>query len=110
MLQIQPCFILILLDIPHRLDSNDEKINLNKSVFRIGKKKNYVDYVISDNPAVSRSHANFITRGSQFFVLDTNSTNHTYVNGSMIKSGVEMQIFYGYKIRLANEEFEFRVN
>lgn len=88
---------------------NNEKINLDKPVYRIGKEKSYVDYFIGDNTAISRSHANFITREDQYFVLDTNSTNHTYVNGTMIQSGVETQIFHGDKVRLANEDFEFKL-
>ena len=66
-----------------------------------------MDYFISDNTAISRSHANVISRDGEYFVVDTNSTNHTYVNGMMIQSNVETKIADGAKIRLANEEFEF---
>ena len=88
---------------------NNEKIMLNKPVFRIGKEKSYVDYFIGDNTAISRSHANFITRDGEYFVVDTNSTNHTYVNGTMIQSNVETKIVHGDKVRLANEDFEFKL-
>lgn len=86
---------------------NNERIELNKPVFRIGKERSYVDYFVSDNTAVSRSHANIINRDNDFYIVDTNSTNHTYVNGSMIQSNVESKIEHGTKIRLANEDFEF---
>lgn len=86
---------------------NNERIELNKPVFRIGKERSYVDYFVSDNTAVSRSHANIINRDNEFYIVDTNSTNHTYVNGSMIQSNVETKIEHGTKIRLANEDFEF---
>lgn len=88
---------------------NNEKIDLNKPVFRIGKEKSYVDYFIGDNSAISRSHANVISRDGEYFVVDTNSTNHTYVNGQMIQSNVETKIAHGTKIKLANEDFEFRL-
>ena len=88
---------------------NNEKINLDKPVFRIGKEKSYVDYFIGDNTAISRSHANVITRDGEYFVVDTNSTNHTYVNGAMIQSNVETKISHGDKVRLANEDFEFKL-
>lgn len=95
---------------PHLIRSkNGEKILLNKPVFRIGKEKSYVDYFVGDNSAISRSHANVISRDGGYFVVDTNSTNHTYVNGMMIQSNVEMKISNGDKIKLANEEFEFRL-
>lgn len=88
---------------------NNEKINLDKPVFRVGKEKSYVDYFIGDNTAISRSHANFITRDGAYFVVDTNSTNHTYVNGVMAQSNVETPLSHGDKVRLANEEFEFKL-
>ncbi len=95
---------------PHLIRTkNNERIPLNKPVFRIGKERSYVDYFVSDNTAVSRSHANIINRNGVFFVVDTNSTNHTYVNGGMIQSNVETKLAHGTKIRLANEEFEFRL-
>lgn len=86
---------------------NNERIELNKPVFRIGKERSYVDYFVSDNTAVSRSHANIINKDNEFYIVDTNSTNHTYVNGSMIQSNVVTKIEHGTKIRLANEDFEF---
>ncbi len=95
---------------PHLIRSkNNEKIPLNKPVFRIGKERSYVDYFISDNTAISRGHANIVDHNGEFFVVDTNSTNHTYVNGAMIQSGVETKLAHGDKVRLANEDFEFRM-
>lgn len=88
---------------------NNEKILLDKPVFRIGKEKSYVDYFIGDNTAISRSHANIISKEGEYFVVDTNSTNHTYLNGAMLSSNVETKISHGAKIKLANEEFEFKI-
>ncbi len=86
---------------------NQEQIIINKPVFRIGKEKSYVDYFISDNTAISRSHANIISEQGEFFVEDMNSTNHTFVNGAMITGNQKVKINEGDKIRLANEEFTF---
>lgn len=95
---------------PHLIrKKNNEKISLNKPVFRVGKERSYVDYFIGDNTAISRSHANFIARDGEYFVVDTNSTNHTFVNGTMIQSNVEAAITNGDTIRLANEDFEFKL-
>lgn len=95
---------------PHLIRmKNNEKIPLNKQVFRIGKERSYVDYFIGDNTAISRSHANIVNHNGEFYVVDTNSTNHTYVNGGMIQSNVETKLSHGTKIRLANEDFEFRL-
>jgi pSer/pThr/pTyr-binding forkhead associated (FHA) protein len=98
------------LDAPYLIRSrSNEKINLTAPVFRIGKERSFVDYFIGDYTAVSRSLAVFTARGGEYFVADMNSTNHTYLNGEMIRSGVEMKLEHGSKIRLANEEFEFRL-
>ena len=86
-----------------------EKIPINKPVFRIGKERSFVDYFIADNTAISRSHANIITKNQVYYVTDTNSTNHTYVNGKLIASNVETPISSGDIIKLANEEFCFEL-
>lgn len=88
---------------------NNERIDVDKPVFHIGKEKSYADYFIGDNTAISRSHANIITRGEEYFVVDTNSTNHTFVNETMIISNQEVKISHGDKICFANEEYEFRI-
>lgn len=85
----------------------NEIIEINKPRFRIGKEKSYVDYFISDNTAISRSHADIITNSNECFIVDMNSTNHTYVNGMMIQSGAEVKLEPGAAVKLANEEFEF---
>lgn len=95
---------------PHLIrKKNSEKISINKPVYRIGKERSYVDYFIGDNTAISRSHANIITRDGVYYIVDTNSTNHTFVNGTMIQSNVETAIAHGDTIRLANEDFEFKL-
>jgi len=88
---------------------NNEKIILSKPVFRIGKEKSFVDYFIGDNTAISRSHADFISRDGEYFIMDMNSTNHTYINETMIPSSVEVKLTHSMIIRLANERFEFRI-
>lgn len=95
---------------PHLIrKKNNEKISINKPVFRVGKERSYVDYFIGDNTAISRSHADFIIRDGKYYIVDKNSTNHTFVNGIMIQSNVETAITHGDIIRLANEDFEFRL-
>lgn len=95
---------------PYLLRQNTgEKIAVSKSVFRIGKEPEFADYLIADNPAVSRSHANFLVKNGCCYVTDTNSTNHTYVNGAMIQSNLETNLGDGDLVRLANEEFQFRM-
>lgn len=88
---------------------NNERIPINKPYFRIGKEKSYVDYFIGDNSYISRGHASIITRDGRYFIVDNNSRNHTYVNGQVITSSTEVELQNGYTIKLANEEFEFKL-
>lgn len=87
----------------------EETISINKPVFRLGKEKSYVDYFVTNNNAVSRSHADIITRGSSYFVIDLNSKNHTYINNSIIPIQSETEIRDGDRLKLGNEEFIFSV-
>ncbi len=95
---------------PHLIrKKTNEKISLNKPVFRVGKERSYVDYFIGDNTAISRSHANFVIGEGEYFIVDTNSTNHTFINGAMIQSNEQVAINHGDVIRLANEDFDFKL-
>ena len=84
-----------------------EAISVNKPIFRIGKERSYVDYFVANNVAVSRSHADIITRGERCFVKDLNSKNRTFINGREIPVMQETEIFDGDTLRLANEDFTF---
>ena len=89
--------------------SNNEKISVNKPVYRIGKEKSYVDYFIGDNSYVSRGHANIISRNGKYYIIDNNSRNHTFVNGEIITSSTEVELKNGDTFKLANEAFEFKL-
>lgn len=90
--------------------SMNERISVNKPVFRIGKERSYVDCFISNNGAISRSHADIIKRGNRYFICDRNSTNKTFLNGCVLTPENEVEIFDGDILQLANEEFEFHTH
>ena len=83
----------------------EEEIEINKPVFRIGKERSYVDYFVSNNNAVSRSHADLILRDEKVYVKDLNSKNRTYINDEVIQIEVETEVHDGDRLRFANEEF-----
>lgn len=87
---------------------NGEKITINRPEFVIGKERRRVDYCIADNNSVSRCHSKVVTRGGQHFIIDMNSTNFTYVNGSKLAPNQEKALTNGDKIKISDEEFEFR--
>lgn len=87
----------------------EEHISINKPVFRLGKEKSYVDYFVTNNIAVSRSHADIIARNNHYFVKDLNSKNHTYINGEQLPVHFEIEIHNGDRLKLGNEEFLFNI-
>ena len=87
---------------------NEERVAIKKSVFRIGKERNCADFYIA-NDKVSRNHADIVTRGTQYYIIDLNSTNYTYLNGKRIPAQCEVELRDGDLIRLANEEFLFSI-
>lgn len=89
---------------------NGNRIKVDKLLFRIGKEKSFVDYWVSDNTAVSRSHADILNHEGNYYIRDNNSTNHTYLNGTMLTSNQEYSLKNGDQIVLGNEAFEFTLN
>ena len=85
-----------------------ENIVVSRKIFRIGKDSLHVDYCISDNSSVSRTHAALKSKGDGVYIEDMHSTNGTFLNGSRVNPGEERRVRDGDVIRIANEEFEFR--
>ena len=68
-----------------QLTFNDELVQeyyLNKDTFTIGRKSD--NDIVIDNLAVSGHHAKVLTILNDSFIEDLNSTNGTYVNGTLI--------------------------
>ncbi|MBR6395250.1 MAG: FHA domain-containing protein, partial [Ruminococcus sp.] len=87
--------------------SNKETAIITKHVFTIGKERARVDYCVTNNRTVSRFHATIYRRTDGYYVVDNNSTNRTFVNGSPIPVQTEIRLRNGDILRLSNEEFDF---
>lgn len=87
-----------------------EQIFLSNIPFRLGKDSANNDYCITDNKAISRSHAKITFSDGHYYIRDNNSTNKTYVNGASIQPFTDYEILSDCKIRLANEDFIFYTN
>ena len=95
---------------PHLLRRrNNERIPINKPIFRLGRDADFNDYAVTENKYVGHSHCHLISRDGEFFNVDDNSKNHTYVNGEQIPSGREIKLTHGTTACVADEEFEFRL-
>ena len=88
----------------------NEVIEINKPVFRIGKEENCVDYIVTNNVAISRSHIDIISRSGKYFVFDLRSKNKSYINNRVLPAEHEVEIFDGDVLKLANEDFLFKCN
>ncbi|NLG87934.1 MAG: FHA domain-containing protein, partial [Clostridiaceae bacterium] len=88
------------------LSNPANKIIIDKNSILIGRLKGSVDYVI-DNKAVGKIHAEIVKKGEEFYIIDLNSVNGTYVNGERIVCNTETMIKNGDKIMLANEVYTF---
>lgn len=86
-----------------------ETISITKECFRLGKEQQYVDYCITDNTAVSRSHADIVKKGEDYYITDNNSLNHTFVNGLQVSAQNPQVLQDGDLVTLANEEFIYRL-
>lgn len=89
--------------------SNQQKIMVNKSEFRIGHDVPDLAYVIDDNGAVSRRHAVILQRDGRFYMKDLRSTNGTYLDDKRIDPEVEVELYSGTRVKLADEKFEFYI-
>ena len=81
----RPCAMLIRR-------KTGERTEVKRPLFLIGKEKLRADFQITDNEAVSRIHAGIVCRGEEYYLIDRNSTNGTYLNdriraGSIVKTG-----------------------
>lgn len=86
-----------------------ERITVDKATFQIGKERSKVDYCISGNSNISRVHASIVYKNGTFYLVDNNATNGTSVNGTSIAGGKEKALKGDETIRLADEEFLFRM-
>ncbi len=87
---------------------NGEQIQIRKQMFKIGKERVKVDYCITDNNTISRVHVQIAYRDGDYYITDMKSTNYTYVNGNKLAANQETKLRNGDKIKLSDEEFEFR--
>lgn len=86
-----------------------ERVDVIGSSFRIGQDPNQCDYVVPDNRAVSRNHAEIFLENGVYFLQDNESTNGTYLNGKRMKSYQKTELEHEAKFRLANEDFIFHI-
>ena len=90
---------------------SSELIQLTSDPFVIGKIPMACDYVITDNPALSRIHAiiRFVEEEGAYYIIDCNSTNHVYLNGIRVAGQQIAKLADKDRIHLATEAFVFHI-
>lgn len=96
---LRPCLV--------RLSTN-ETVVIDKPYFTIGRSEDK-DLNIADNKYIGHSHCHIVYRDGQFYVVDENSKNRTYIDGVMLEAETEYPICDGQTLKLANEQFTFRI-
>lgn len=88
---------------------NNSVIVIDRAQFRIGRDPGVSDYIITDNTAVGRQHADIIQHDGACFVVDLNSINGTYVNGQRVQPGEEFPLQDGNQLILGDECFHVQI-
>lgn len=86
---------------------NGEKVIIDKEEFKVGKIPGMADYIVTDNPAISRMHAVIKKIDGAYYVCDNYSTNATYLNGEILEPGKNYILIDGARVNFANDEFTY---
>ncbi len=90
--------------------STGETIQIEGEEFTIGKAQGQVNYVIQNNPTISRIHAKIVRKYDEFFLEDLGSTNFSYINCERIAPGDKRVLQDRDVIYLSDEEFVFMLS
>lgn len=86
-------------------EGKEEIIPINKPEFIIGRKKDAVDYCVTDNIYVGRVHAKITLDQGICSIVDLNSKNGTFINGERLVGSKPYTLMSKDKVTLANFNF-----
>lgn len=86
-----------------------EKIYINKDIFKIGRSTELVDYV-SDNRSIGKVHAEIKKMDSNYYIMDMDSKNGTFINDKKLESNELYKIKENDVIKLSNCCYTFKFN
>jgi diguanylate cyclase (GGDEF)-like protein len=73
---------------------------INGEIAQIG--RDSANQVCLNEPSVSRKHAKIYRDNEQYLIEDLQSRNGTWINGSVVESGVRVQVQEGHPIAIGN--------
>ncbi len=83
-------------------------VNVEKTEFIVGKASD-CDFQIVDNKKISRHHMTLKISNGECYVIDNDSTNHTYINGNLLQPNFPVMLKNNDIIKMADEEFKYWV-
>lgn len=92
-----------------RVNTN-ERVMVNKAVFKIGKASRGVDYHVGGNGAISKVHVIIYQREDGCYLKDNKATNGTYLNGVRLDENEEKKLSNDSTISIGGEDFIFKLS
>ena len=77
---------------------------VNKPDFVLGKSES-CDGILSYSDEISREHCRILWRDGNYYLMDLNSTNSTWLNEEMLTPGQEYPLHAGDRLRLCASTF-----
>lgn len=91
--------------------ATNERIAITKDRFVVGSDRSNVDYYVVGNPDVEDIHAFILKKGEEYFILDNQTRTGTFINNvPLIYEEEPAFLPHGAHLRLASEEFEFKMH
>lgn len=97
----QRSLMLIAMDASLHLE-----LMIDKEEYTLGKSMTQVDGVLSFNKMISRVHCKICKRKTDYYIIDLQSANGTFINKTRLFPNQEYPIRDGDVIRLANTDFK----
>ncbi|WP_193774511.1 FHA domain-containing protein [Vallitalea guaymasensis] len=97
---------------PYLLSKDGDIVNkviISSNPFIIGKLDSQVDHII-ENSSVSRIHCKIIEEDGQYYIIDLNSKNGTYLDEERLVSNKRYQLHDGTHVAISNCEYTFEIN
>lgn len=85
-----------------------QKIHINKDIFLIGRNPDISDLVLNEK-SIGRIHSEIHTHHGNYYIIDKNSRNGTYINYEKLEGGREYKLNDNDTILFANLEYVFNL-
>lgn len=82
-------------------------IEVSRYPFCIGRRAEFCDYAIEDNPYISKRHVTILLRNGQAYIRDNGSSNGTTLNGVRLPANTDIELPSGAHFSIGKEDFIF---